>query len=93
MFAYKVLPFGLCNALATFQRVILAILSDLMDDSVEIYMDDFMAYGDSFEEALGKLEKVLEKCKHAHVYLSMEKWHMKMNEGIVLKHLPLATRT
>lgn len=63
MFAYKVLPFGLYNAPATFQREILGIFSDLMDDSVEIYMDNFTAYGDSFEEALRKLEKVFEICK------------------------------
>jgi hypothetical protein len=51
-FAYRVLPFGLCNAPATFQREILGIFSDLIDDSVEIYMDDFTPYGDSFEEGL-----------------------------------------
>lgn len=59
----------------------------MMDDSVEIYMDNFTAYGDSFEEALGKLEKVLERCKQAYVSLSTEKCHMMMNEGIVLGHL------
>jgi len=46
-----------------FQRAILGIFSNLMDDSVEIYMDDFTENGDSFEEALGKLEKFLERCK------------------------------
>jgi len=74
-----------------FQRAILRIFYDLMDDSVEIYMDDFIAYGDSFEEALGNLEKVLERCKQAHVSLSTEKCHMMMNEGIVLGHLLSAT--
>eukprot|EP00253_Pinus_taeda_P027312 PITA_27312 len=63
-----------------------------MDDSVDIYMDDFTAYGDSFEEALGKFEKVLERCKQAHVSLSTEKCHMMMNEGIFLGHLLSATR-
>ena len=49
-FAYRVLPFGLCNASTTFQREILAIVSDL--ECVEIYMDDFSMFGDSFQEAL-----------------------------------------
>ena len=45
-FAYRVLPFGLCNALATFQRAVLAIFSDL--ECVEIYVDDFSVFHDSF---------------------------------------------
>ena len=57
--AYKVLPFGLCNAPATFQRAVLAILVDLIHECVELYMDGFSLYGNSFEEALVSLEKVL----------------------------------
>ena len=45
-FAYRVLPFGLHNAPATFQREILGIFFDLVDDSVEIYMDEFTPYRD-----------------------------------------------
>ena len=45
-FAYRVLPFGLCNAPATFQRAVLGIFSDLIHDCVEVYMDDFTVYGD-----------------------------------------------
>jgi hypothetical protein len=86
-FAYRVLPFGLCNTPATFQREILGIFSDLVNDSVEIYMDDFTPYGDSFEEALENLEKVLKRCKQMHVSLSTEKCHMLMEEGVVLGHL------
>jgi hypothetical protein len=47
-FAYRVLPFGLCNALATFQRAVLGIFSDMLNDSMEIFMDDFTPYGVSF---------------------------------------------
>jgi len=52
-----VIPFGLCNALVTFQRAVLGIFSDLIHDCVEVYMDDFMIYGNTFEEALENLEK------------------------------------
>jgi len=86
-FVYRVLPFGLYNAPATFQREILGIFSDLVDDSVEIYMDDFIPYGDSFIEGLAHLEKVLERCKWTHVSLSTVKCHMMMEEGIILVHL------
>lgn len=48
---------------ATFRREILGIFSDLVDDSVEIYMDDFTPYEDSFEEGLVNLEKVLQRWK------------------------------
>jgi hypothetical protein len=40
-YAYKVLPLGLCNAPATFQREVLAIFVDLIDDCVEVYMEMF----------------------------------------------------
>ena len=47
-FAYRVLPFGLCNAPATFQRTVLSIFAELVLDAVEIYMDDFTPYGHDF---------------------------------------------
>ena len=61
-FAYRVFPFGLCNAPATFQRAVLGIFSDLMHDCVEVYMDEFMTYGNAFQEAFDHLEKVLIQC-------------------------------
>ena len=66
-FAYRVLPFRLCNTPATFQRVVLGIFSDLIHTYVEVYMDDFTVYGDSFEEALENLEKVLIRCKETNL--------------------------
>jgi len=58
-FSYRFLPFGLCNAPTTFQRAVLGIFSDMLNDSMEIFMDDFTPYGVSFQEALENLEKVL----------------------------------
>eukprot|EP00253_Pinus_taeda_P010466 PITA_10466 len=85
-YAYNVLPFGLCNAPATFQRAVLAIFADLVHDCVEVYMDDFSVYGDSFEHALMNLEKVLKRCIEANLSLSNKKYFMMLNEGIVLGH-------
>jgi hypothetical protein len=48
-YAYNVLPFGLCNAPATFQRAVLAIFADLIHECVEVYMDDFTVYGNTYE--------------------------------------------
>ena len=61
-YAYRVFPFGLCNAPATFQLAVLGIFSDLIHDYVEVYMDDFTAYGNTFQEALENLKKVLIQC-------------------------------
>jgi len=43
--SYRVLPFRLCNALTTFQRVVLSIFSDVISDCMEIFMDDFTSFG------------------------------------------------
>ena len=49
-------------------------------------MDDFTVYGNTFEEALENLEKVLKRCKEANLSLSHEKCFMIFTEGIVLGH-------
>ena len=58
-YAYRVFPFGLCNTPVTFQQEVLEIFVDLIHDWVEVYMDDFTTYGNTFQEALDNLEKVL----------------------------------
>jgi hypothetical protein len=62
------------------------IFSDLVDDCVAIYMDDFTPYGDTFETTLSNMEKVLKPCIQTHLCLSTEKCHMMMDEGVVLGH-------
>jgi hypothetical protein len=68
--SYKVLPFGLCNAPTTFQRVLIGIFSDMVNDCMEISMDEFTPYGIDFDEALANLEKVLKICIQSHLSLS-----------------------
>ena len=48
-FAFKRMPFGLCNDPATFQRCMMFMFSDLVEYAMEIFMDDFSIYGSSFE--------------------------------------------
>ena len=85
-FSYRVLPFGLCNAPATFQRAILSIFSNLINEGLEVYMDDFTPYGDDFEPALQMLEKVLQRCIATRLYSIHEKCDMMMTEGLILGH-------
>jgi hypothetical protein len=64
----------------------LGIFSYLIHDCVEIYIDDFISYGQTFEEALDYLEKVPKRCKTNNLSLSDEKCHMFLSEGIILGH-------
>lgn len=70
---YRFLPFGVCNAPTTFQRVVLVIFSDLIHECVEVSMNDFATYGNTFEEALVKLEIFLFRCRESNLELSNEK--------------------
>nr|GEZ85836.1 DNA-directed DNA polymerase [Tanacetum cinerariifolium] len=51
-FAYKRMPFGLCNAPDTFQRCLMAIFHDMIEQTMEVFMDDFSVFGDSFSTCL-----------------------------------------
>ena len=82
----RFLPFGLCNAPTTFQRVVLAIFADLIHECVEVYMDNFSAHGSAFENSLANLEKILKRCVDSNLSLRNEKCFMMMNKGIVLGH-------
>ncbi|XP_045820253.1 uncharacterized protein LOC123913526 [Trifolium pratense] len=56
-FAYRRMPFGLCNAPGTFQRCMISIFSDFIENCMEVFMDDFTVYGSSFDACLNSLEK------------------------------------
>jgi hypothetical protein len=51
-YAYRRMPFGLCNAPATFQRCMMSIFSNYVERIIEVFMDDFTVYGDSFDKCL-----------------------------------------
>ncbi|CAA6665827.1 unnamed protein product [Spirodela intermedia] len=61
-FAFRQMPFGLCNAPSTFQRCMTAIFADFLGDSLEVLMDDFSVFGDDFDSCLTHLTKILEVC-------------------------------
>ncbi|WVZ80324.1 hypothetical protein U9M48_027810 [Paspalum notatum var. saurae] len=85
-FAYKRMSFRLCNALASFQRCMMAIFSNFIEDIMEVFMDDFSVYGRSFDGCLENLEKVLKRCQEVDLVLNWEKCHFMVREGIVLGH-------
>ncbi|GJU41524.1 reverse transcriptase domain-containing protein [Tanacetum coccineum] len=80
------MPFGLCNAPATFQRCMLAIFHDMIEESVEVFMDDFSVFGNYFDKCLNNLDKMIQRCKDAHLVLNWEKYYFMVKKGIVLGH-------
>ena len=86
-FAFRKMPFGLCNAPGTFQRCMMGIFSDMIEIILEIFMDDFSVFGDSFESCLENLRKVLERCQEKNLVLNWEKCHFMVTQGIVLGYI------
>jgi hypothetical protein len=85
-FAYKRMPFGLCNAPGTFQRCMMSIFSDMIRKTMEVFMDDFSVIGDSFQSCLSHLDDMLKRCEDTKLCLNWEKSHFMVKEGIVLGH-------
>lgn len=63
-----------------------AIFHELMEDSMEVFMDDFSVFRNSFDRCLANLEKMLKRCEETNLVLNWEKWHFMVKEGIVLGH-------
>ncbi|GKF15385.1 reverse transcriptase domain-containing protein [Tanacetum coccineum] len=85
-FAYRRMPFGLCNAPGTFQRCMMAIFYDMIEETMEVFMDDFSVFRDSFSSCLSHLDKMLKRCEDTNLFLNWEKCHIMVKEGIVLGH-------
>ncbi|KAJ0614517.1 putative nucleotidyltransferase, Ribonuclease H [Helianthus annuus] len=85
-YAYRRMPFGLCNAPATFQRCMVAIFQDMLKTSMEVFMDNFSVYGTTFEQCLLNLDRMLKRCIETNLMLNWEKCHFMVTEGIVLGH-------
>ncbi|KAM1002844.1 hypothetical protein ACFX2C_003230 [Malus domestica] len=86
-FAYRRMPFGLCNAPATFQRYMMSIFSDYVEKIIEVFMDDFSVFGDSFDGCLHNLSLILKRCVETNLVLNWEKCHFMVKQGIVLGHI------
>ncbi|XP_038707278.1 uncharacterized protein LOC120002588 [Tripterygium wilfordii] len=86
-FAYRRMPFGLCNAPATFQLCMMSIFSDMVEHFIEIFMDDFSVFGSSFDNCLQNLSFVLKRCEETNLVLNWEKCHFMVQRGNVLGHV------
>ena len=86
-YAYRKMPFGLCNAPGTFQRCMMSIFSDMVGEIIEVFMDDFSVFGGSFDICLNNLTQVLKRCEEKNLTLNWEKCHFMVTQGIVLGHV------
>lgn len=86
-FAYRRMPFGLCNAPATFQRCMMSVFSDMVERFIEVFMDDFSVFGSNFDNCLNHLQLVLKRCEECNLVLNWEKCHFMVQQGLVLGHV------
>ncbi|GJU60826.1 reverse transcriptase domain-containing protein, partial [Tanacetum coccineum] len=82
-FAYRRLPFGLCNAPRTFQRCMMAIFHDMIEKTMEVFMDDFSVFGHSFDLCLSNLEKMLKRCEDTNLVLNWGSRHLSVEKKLV----------
>ncbi|CAN6725283.1 unnamed protein product [Malus baccata var. baccata] len=86
-FAYRRMPFGLCNAPTTFPRCMMSIFSNYVEKIIEVFMDDFSVFGDSFDGCLHNLSLILKRCVETNLVLNWEKCHFMVKQGIVLGYI------
>ena len=65
-FPFRRMPFGLCNALGTFQRCMMAIFSYMVKKTIEVFMDDFSVLMKSFDNCLENLRQDLIICEETN---------------------------
>nr|GEW49345.1 reverse transcriptase domain-containing protein [Tanacetum cinerariifolium] len=85
-FAFRRMPFGLWNAPGTFQMCMIDIFHDVIEKMMEVFMDDFSVFRNSFQTCLSHLEKMLKRCEDTNLCMNWEKSHFMVKEGIVLGH-------
>ncbi|GKD82234.1 reverse transcriptase domain-containing protein [Tanacetum coccineum] len=64
----------------------MAIFHDMIEKTMEVFMDDFSVFGDSFSSCLANLDRMLKRCEDTKLALNWEKSHFMVKEGIVLGH-------
>ena len=79
--------FGVCNALATFQRLMDMALKGLLWQSCLVYIDDMITVGRTFEEHLSNLAQAFERLENAGLKLQPHKCHLLQSEVRFLGHI------
>jgi hypothetical protein len=85
-FEFLVMPFGLCNATATFMKMMNTIFHDLLDQGVVVFIDDILIYSKTLEEHEQLLKEVFLRLRKAHLYAKPSKCEFAMDEIEFLGH-------
>ena len=87
LFEFKVLPYGMCNAPATFQRLIKIVLRVFLWERCLCYIDDVIVFGETFEKTLENLELVFGRFRSANLKLKPNKCTLFQTEVLFLGHM------
>ena len=87
LFEFKVMPFGLCNAPATFQRLMDLVLAGLQWFHCLVYLDDVIILGKTFSEHLASLNQVFSHLHQAGLKLQPKKCHLLQRQVQFLGHI------
>ena len=87
LWQWRVMPFGLCNAPATFERLMEVVLSGLNWKTLLVYLDDIIVFGQSFNDELCRLREVFQRMQKANLKLSPKKCHLFRREVHFLGHV------
>jgi hypothetical protein len=80
------MPFGLCNVLATFQKVVTKTFKEYLNKFTQVFLNDFSIYG-SKKYHLGQLQKCLEECRRNGMNINPEKCAFYVNSCVLLGHI------
>lgn len=87
LWQFKVMPFGLCNAPATFERLMETALRGLTSEACLVYLDDIVIVGRTFEEHLSNIRRVFQRLKEANLKLNPKKCQFFRKEVTYLGHI------
>ena len=87
LFQFRVMPFGLCNAPATFERLMDRVLCGMRWSRCLVYLDDVISFGTSILEALTRLEKMLSRLSDFGLQLNAKKCTFMQTEVAFLGHI------
>lgn len=80
------MPFDICNAPTTFQRCTISIFSNMIENSIEVFINDFFVLGDTFDSCLDHVNTILKRFFETILVLNWEELHFMATECIILGH-------
>ena len=91
LYEFVRMPFGLCNAPATFQRLMQVVLAGLEWDACFVYLDDILIASKTFEEHICSLKRVFDRLRSAGLRLKPKKCFLFRDEVLYLGYVVFAS--